>query len=100
MRLLALPRTRMRTQKYKATTRSARWIHCPFSKQVRAKVTMSPRVQNRAPLGAFFVRRGREISTTGTGHVVTESSLSAPILKVGLYVRLCSGRMRSKMMTC
>ena len=40
------PRARMRTQKHKATTRSARCNHCPFSKWVRAKVSRSPRVQN------------------------------------------------------
>ena len=33
--------TPMRTQKYKATTRSARWNHCLFSKWVRAKANIS-----------------------------------------------------------
>jgi hypothetical protein len=37
----------MRTQKYQATTRSARWDHF-FSKWVRAKVSISSRVQKRA----------------------------------------------------
>ena len=37
----ASPRTRMCTQKYKITTRSARCNHCPFSKWVRAKVSIS-----------------------------------------------------------
>ena len=38
----ASPRTRMRTLKYKATTRSARCNHSLFSKWVRAKVNSSP----------------------------------------------------------
>ena len=33
--------TRMRTQKYKTTTRSARCNHCLFSKWVRAKASIS-----------------------------------------------------------
>ena len=35
--------TRMRTQKYKTTTRSARCNHCLFSKWVRAKASISSR---------------------------------------------------------
>jgi hypothetical protein len=49
-------KTPMRTQKYKATTRSARWDHF-FSKWVRAKVSISSqRVQkkHKAPALCFF----------------------------------------------
>ena len=42
---LAPTRTRMRTLKYKATTRSARCNHCSFSKWVRAKVSKSPHLR-------------------------------------------------------
>jgi len=55
----------MRTQKYKATTRSARCNHCPFSKWVRAKVSRSPQnltsaVFNGTEGGSAAAARGRK----------------------------------------
>ena len=46
--------TPMRTQKYKATTRSARWNQCLFSKLVRAKANISS--QTLKPYFATYFR--------------------------------------------
>ena len=48
----ASPRTPMRMQKYKATARSARHDHCPFSKWVRAKVSISAQNDTSASVRA------------------------------------------------
>ena len=53
---LAPPRTRMRTWKYKTTVRSARCNHCPFSKWVRAKVSISAHNKKTAHVGGFVMR--------------------------------------------
>jgi len=48
----------MRTQKYKATTRSARCNHSPFSKWVRAKVSSSPQKRTSSEVRAEEERAG------------------------------------------
>jgi len=51
----------MRTQKYQATTRSARCNHCPFSKWVRAKANSSPQKRTSS------VDRADEARAAGAG---------------------------------
>ena len=60
---LALAGARMRTLRYKATTRSARWIHCLFSKWVRAKAKISAQKETSEEVSFCALARSRTWST-------------------------------------
>ena len=67
--------TPMRTRKYRITTRSARHDHCPFSKWVRAKVSISAQndtsraesAEEPRAAGAREGRKPRRVATKRLG---------------------------------